>query len=447
MSGRVDPLFHALTQSQRERIEQGAWYHSIELPGGRTIAGLIPVNALRGRFEAFGIPADLRGKRVLDIGAATGWCTFELERRGADVVAVDCVEYEDFRAAHQLLESRAEYLVLDMEEMTPERLGRFDLVLFFGVLYHLRHPLLGLERVLALTLDTAFVESYVCDADRSEAERAANGAYMEFYETDELGGQIDNWAGPTTNCLLALCRASGFVRVGLHYLQDRRAGVICRRRWDREAMGAAAAPWISAAVNNRSGQPFFDRAKDEYLCVYFKSARETLRREDVRVELGGFGVPVLKVTDLGRGQWQANLKFPYGVGAGAHDVRLWVEGSTASEPFSVTVGAAREEAAALDESVPDLYLISNGTAPDAVFRGHRNEQLVCWFRLPTRNLKSNQVRARIGAEEAEVAFLTPHGADWQASVRLPASLAPGEHEVRLRTVNSEWSNELRLTRA
>ncbi|MDX2149113.1 MAG: DUF1698 domain-containing protein [Bryobacteraceae bacterium] len=449
MQSRIDPLFHDLTQQQRERIEQGAWYHSIELPGGRLVNGLIPVDALRGRFDAFGIPAGLRGKRVLDIGAATGWCTFELERRGAQVVAVDCVEYEDFRVAHQLLNSRAEYLILDMEEMTPERLGRFDYVLFFGVLYHLRHPLLGLERVLALTTDTAFIESFVCDAHLPEPDRAANTAHLEFYETDELGGQIDNWFGPTANCLTALCRAAGFVRVEPRYIQDRRAGLVCHRSWNGDLQGFAPAPWVSAAVNNRTGQPVFDPAKDEYLCIYFKSDAPSLTRDTVRVELDSSGIPVLKVTDLGRAQWQANLKFPYGVPEGPHQIRLWTAGSTPGAGFPITVGAPQTGRAELDSTPPDLFQISNGTSPEPIFYGHRNEQLVCWFRHPGRSIVKEQLRARIGDEaapELEIAFLTPHAQDWQCSLRLPADLPAGRHNVRLRTLASTWSNPLPLTR-
>ena len=72
-----------------------------------------------------------------------------MERRGADVVAVDCVEFEEFHMARKLLGSSVDYRILDVDELTPQRVGRFDYVLFFGVLYHLRHPLLGLERIAA----------------------------------------------------------------------------------------------------------------------------------------------------------------------------------------------------------------------------------------------------------------------------------------------------------
>ena len=149
-----DPAYRACIQKQVVDVARKTWYHSIELPDGTAVEGLIPVSALRQRIEAFPVPADLSGKRVLDIGAATGWCSFEMERRGAAVVAVDCVPYPDFHEARELLKSNVEYHVLDMEEITSERLGLFDYVLFFGVLYHLRHPLLGLELVCSLTRAT-----------------------------------------------------------------------------------------------------------------------------------------------------------------------------------------------------------------------------------------------------------------------------------------------------
>ena len=68
--------------------------------------------------------------------------------------------------------------------------------------------MLGLERVLELCTDTALVESFVI-----ARETRAVPAVMEFYERTELGGQIDNWCGPSPECLLALCRSAGFAQV------------------------------------------------------------------------------------------------------------------------------------------------------------------------------------------------------------------------------------------
>ena len=86
-------------------------------------------------------PADLRGKRVLDIGAWDGFYTFEMERRGAHVVALDLFRNEKFLLARDLVKSKAEYVVGDICRLSSKDLGRFDIVLFFGVLYHVKHPL------------------------------------------------------------------------------------------------------------------------------------------------------------------------------------------------------------------------------------------------------------------------------------------------------------------
>src|SRR5271169_1700224 len=139
------------------------WYHSIELPDGRVIPGLQTIEVLRSRIARYPIPQDLTGKRVLDIGAWDGWFSFEMERRGASVVALDSIRLETFFEAKRLLNSKVEYVVADICRVNPRDLGTFDIVLFFGVLYHLKHPLLALEKVCELTADMACIESLVTD--------------------------------------------------------------------------------------------------------------------------------------------------------------------------------------------------------------------------------------------------------------------------------------------
>ena len=125
-----------------------------------------------------------------------------------------------------------DYRILDFYELRDAGLGAFDYVLFLGILYHLKHPLLALEMVCELTTDTAIVESFVTDGD-TWREHIGDVPSMEFYETDELGNQLDNWNGPTVGCLLAMCRAAGFVRVELLYAGGFQAGAVCYRQWDR----------------------------------------------------------------------------------------------------------------------------------------------------------------------------------------------------------------------
>src|SRR5579863_294117 len=235
------------SRRQIERLSKLGWYHSIELPDGSVIEGHQSIEQLRRRLRQFPIPDDLHGKRVLDIGAWDGWFSFECERRGAQVVAVDCVALNTFLEARDLLNSRVEYLTLDVGELSAAKLGRFDIVLFFGVLYHLRHPLLGLEKVVELCTDLALIESFVIPS-----EHRTIPAVMEFYERTELGGQIDNWCVPAPEGLLAMCRCAGFAMAELKDVTNQRASVVCRRRWPDPESISAAPPHLNAVVNNRT---------------------------------------------------------------------------------------------------------------------------------------------------------------------------------------------------
>jgi tRNA (mo5U34)-methyltransferase len=445
------PEFRRRTQQQVDQLSRHSSYHSLELADGTVIPGLIGIDALRARIRSFPIPEDLRGKRVLDVGAASGWNSFEMERRGADVVAVDCVEFEEFHMVRALLGSKVDYRIMDVDELTPESIGRFDYVLFFGVLYHLRHPLLGLERICSLTTEAAFVESFVTDAGPDSAAPCT----LEFYETNELGGQIDNWCGPNTNCLMALCRAAGFARVVFEHQTDRRAGATCYRKFE-PAPGnpSAAAPRIHAAVNNRTSATHFNPAKDEYICVYFASSQPNLTRDQMRVEIDGYGVPVLLLSGLHwTNEWQANLKVPPFLGPGAHEIRVRTTESTLSNVFPITSGPAPlqevvagfQPAAKFTESPPEIYAIRNNLNGTSSFRGYKKEYLCARFRSEEADLKRHDVVIQVAGRDVAVVFLMDVGdGRWQADSRLPDDIPPGTHPVRVRTARSPFSNPMEI---
>jgi tRNA (mo5U34)-methyltransferase len=444
-----NPTFYELVQRQVALLSTKGWYHSIELPDGNVIQGMIGVDALKGRLAAFPIPADLSGKRVLDVGAWTGWCSFEMERRGAQVVAVDCVEFEEFREAHRMIGSQVDYRILDVEELTPESVGLFDYVLFFGVLYHLRNPLLGLERICAITKDTAFVESFVTDDGSAPCA-------MEFYETNELGGQIDNWFGPSVQCAAALCRSAGFARVHLEYVSDRRAGITCGRRWEPPpSHPAEPVPLLYSAVNNRTHDIQFHPGKDEYACMYFRCDVPGLTRDRLRIEIDEYGAPALVLANLRAQEWQANLRVPPGLAVGPHQVRLRTADSSYSNTFTIAVekpGARRDrpprhavELAAPTEPPPVIYEVRNGMTESDVFHGHRNEYVCCRFRTAEPALDRDSVILQIDDAEQPVLFLTDLGSTcWQANSRLPAGLAQGPHSVRIRTIHSDFATAGRI---
>ncbi len=450
--------YSAAVREQVEYLSRQGWYHSIELPDGTVIPGLIPVEALRRRLAAFPIPERLDGKRVLDIGAWTGWCTFELERRGAEVLAVDYKPLDEFFAARELLASRAAFQALDVAEISPASVGRFDYVLFFGVLYHLRDPLGALERVCAVTTDTAFVESYVIADPEPAPDGAPGRCFLEFFETDQLGGQIDNWFAPTVGCLLALCRSAGFAQVKLEYVEDGRAGVTCRRRWDAgQAAPGAPAPWIHSAVNNRTGDVYFHPHKDEYICLYFQSPQPDLAKEDLRIEVDGLGAPALALANLGRQGWQANLRVPPGLEPGPHRVRLRTPESPLSNEFEIVMRANAFEAESPGQAAvvflpeeeaappPELYQAESNVTRSPVFQGVRGERLCCRFRSSESGLTRAGLLVELDGRPLPVLFLTDLGSGaWQTNSQLPAGCARGRHRVRLRTARSRFSQPLEI---
>ena len=327
------------TDFSQELAERG-WYHSFDLPDGTHLEGIIPLETLKWRWARFPLPAVLKGKRVLDTGAWDGWFSFEAERRGAEVTAIDCVEIPHFLEIHEKLSSRVDYRILDFYELTEAGLGVFDYVFFLGILYHLKHPLLALEMVCSLTTDTAIVESFVTDGD-TWREHAADVPTMEFYETDELGNQLDNWIGPSVGCLLAMCRAAGFARVELLYAGGFQGGAVCYRKWEPLTNPQQEAPELAAVANTRTTGINFSTRKEEYISCWFRTAQEKVTRDQLRFEVGGFGVPALFVRREPDGTWLGNFRLPPGLRSGWNDVRLRFANSDFGETLRVAVDSGR----------------------------------------------------------------------------------------------------------
>lgn len=207
------------TAELRARIDELEWFHSIDLGEGLVTPGRDDSAAKLARL---GLPADLSGKSVLDIGAYDGFFSFAAERRGADrVLAVDTLAWERgersgracFDLAHRALASRVESLVRDVHDLCAEGdagIGRFDVVLCLGVLYHLREPLRALERVADVTGDLLVLETAT---DATHLSRPA----MVWYPDDELAGDASNWVGPNEALLESWLREVGFRQVEVVY--------------------------------------------------------------------------------------------------------------------------------------------------------------------------------------------------------------------------------------
>ncbi|MHC1699656.1 MAG: methyltransferase domain-containing protein [Humidesulfovibrio sp.] len=149
------------TLSKEEIVELVAsrtWYHRYEVSPGVMTPGRTPLDAKRV-LDCYGFPQDVTGKRVLEIGAWDGAYTFEVERRGGIVTAMDIQDKErtGFSVAHRINNSKVRYIQNDVTNLNPEQHGKYDIVLFLGVYYHILHPLLAFQNIYNVLNDDGVV--------------------------------------------------------------------------------------------------------------------------------------------------------------------------------------------------------------------------------------------------------------------------------------------------
>lgn len=238
----------------REEVEGIRWFHSIPLRDDLVTPGLEPDTPRK--LDWIKLPADLSEKTVLDVGTWDGFFAFEAERRGAErVLATDHHAWSSpgwgdagFRCAHRVFGSRVETQDVDVLDHDPGELGTFDVVMFLGVLYHMRHPLLALERMAAMTRELLVVETHV----ESLGVRRPLAA---FYPHAELNDDDSNWWGPNVAAVEAMLHAAGFSRVE-RVFPDSRADSIARGayRAGRAVVGRARRhePLLPSAVAARA---------------------------------------------------------------------------------------------------------------------------------------------------------------------------------------------------
>ena len=203
-------MMQAALDELRRKVDSLPWFHQLDLREGVLTPGRTPLDALRACADAY-FTMPLAGKSVLDIGCYDGFNSFEALRRGAaDVLAADHFMWhadsrcrEAFELARSRIAPGLKDIDIDVLDMTPGRVGTFDIVLFAGVLYHLRNPFLAIERVARLAKETLILETHL---DACDVPRPA----MIFYPTNELNNDPSNWWGPNPACVEAMLRDVGF---------------------------------------------------------------------------------------------------------------------------------------------------------------------------------------------------------------------------------------------
>jgi tRNA (mo5U34)-methyltransferase len=238
----------AVPDDLRRRVgEVGFWWHSIDLGGGVVTPGHKTPGYHAGELQALALP-ELAGRTVLDVGSWDGYYAFHAERAGAArVVALDHYVWSldlprhraihdaqvakgevgaqphdlpevwdpeglpgkrGFDLAHAELGSAVEPVVGDYATLDPETLGRFDVVLFLGVLYHLRDPLGAMRKLHALCDGVAVIET-----EAIALGSQPDACLWEFMGTRKHLHDPTNWWAPTRAGLEGICRAAGFSRI------------------------------------------------------------------------------------------------------------------------------------------------------------------------------------------------------------------------------------------
>src|SRR5256885_10466710 len=204
----------------------GKWFHNMDLGGIKTAPehALGDYPSVKWKRFAHAIPSDLTGKSVLDIGCNAGFYSVEMKRRGASrVLGIDSSEeyLAQARFASQVSGAHIEFRKMSVYQLA-ELNERFDIVLFLGVLYHLRHPLLALDLIREyVARDLVIVQSMLRGTPRVAALKPdypfkkrdvfLRVGYPELYFIENrYAGDPTNWWVPNNACAEAMLRSAGF---------------------------------------------------------------------------------------------------------------------------------------------------------------------------------------------------------------------------------------------
>jgi tRNA (mo5U34)-methyltransferase len=245
----------------------GAWFHNIDLDGVQTAPEhfLNDYPNVKWRRFQHAVPKDLSGLTVLDIGCNGGFYSIEMKKRGAErVVAIDFDEryLDQARFAADVTGQAIEFRKMSVYDVAE--LGEtFDIVLFMGVLYHLRHPLLALDLIhehvardlmifQTMQRGSASIEPVRADYDFFEQKHFDKPGYPKLHFIEhQYARDWTNWWAPNAACSEAMLRSAGFTIV-----EHPEAEVyVCRRTERPTSAGAVypAKPRTNGKGNGRNG--------------------------------------------------------------------------------------------------------------------------------------------------------------------------------------------------
>lgn len=273
------------------------WFHAIELVPGVSTPGRSDLAHFESELERLDLP-DLSGKSVLDIGASDGFFSFAAERLGASrVVALDHYLWftdlkgymadrresqqsgtplvsphesrhwrpdempgrQAFDMVHEFLGSEVEPVVGDFMTMDLDTLGRFDVILFLGVLYHLESPLEAMRRLHSLATPGDLI---VLETEAMAVAGHEDLSLCRFLPDQELNSDPSNWWVPNEPALRGLCTAAGFEHVSMRVPPPAPVSTPAREGVDRirSVVGAARRQWRDGGTAAAPAGPVHYRA-------------------------------------------------------------------------------------------------------------------------------------------------------------------------------------------
>jgi len=242
-SDRSEAKLAKVDKILKEISKVKSWYHQIELAPGIITPG---VNNSTEVLKLLNLPINCRGLRVLDLGTRDGYFAFELEKRGAQVIAVDYLPKETtgFTVAQKILGNKnVNYKQDNLYNITQKNYGTFDIVLFLGLLYHLPDPIRALKIVRQVCKGTMYIETQ----GRNNAFLLPNGklstldkispiltdiSIMQFYPKNTLNNDHSNYWAPNMTCLVNMLEETGFM-VADKTINGNRLIAKCRIKEDR----------------------------------------------------------------------------------------------------------------------------------------------------------------------------------------------------------------------
>jgi tRNA (mo5U34)-methyltransferase len=219
-------IFDPRTPIEKEIAGLGPWFHNLHFEGGIQTAPHHPLGDFpKFKWEQISVflPQDLSGWHVLDIGCNAGFYTFELARRGADVLGIDINEHylkqAEWAAQKLNLKGKVRFRkhqVYDLAKMQTT----FDLILFMGVFYHLRYPLLALDIIAQKFSQFLIFQTMTMPGDKivkvpdnleiDDRDRMLDEGFPKIAFIERaLSGDITNWWAPNSSAVEAILRSSG----------------------------------------------------------------------------------------------------------------------------------------------------------------------------------------------------------------------------------------------